>query len=71
MKKLVLLLLIVPIVSFGQIDSSENRVIKEPLFRNEFSFKITDLSNIESTKYSIIVYKNNEVFQDIKTPSHH
>ena len=68
MKKLILLLLIVPFVSYGQIDSSENRAIKKPLFRNEFSFKITDLSNIESTKYSIIVYKNNEVFQDIKTP---
>ena len=61
------------LVSFGQIDSSESEVIKEPVVRNEFSIKITDLSIIDSRKpeseYSIIVYKNNEVFQNIKTPA--
>ena len=73
MKKLLLLLLFIPLVSFGQIDSSESEVIKEPVVRNEFSIKITDLSIIDSRKleseYSIIVYKNNEVFQNIKTPA--
>ena len=73
MKKLLLLLLFIPLVSFGQIDSSESEVIKEPVIRNEFSIKITDLSIIDSRKleseYSIIVYKNNEVFQNIKTPA--
>ena len=73
MKKLILLLLFIPLLGFGQDDSSESEVIKEPVVRNEFSIKITDLSNIESRKteseYSIIVYKNNEVFQNIKTPA--
>ena len=42
MKKLLLLLLFIPLVSFGQIDSSESEVIKEPVVRNEFSIKITE-----------------------------
>ena len=71
MKKLILLLMFIPPLGFGQDDSSESEVVKEPVVRNEFSIKITDLSNIESGKteseYSIIVYKNNEVFQNIKT----
>ena len=73
MKKLILLLMFIPPLGFGQDDSSESEVVKEPVVRNEFSIKITDLSNIESGKteseYSIIVYKNNEFFQNIKTPA--
>ena len=30
--------------------------------------KISDLSNIESTKFSIVVYKNNEVSQNLNIP---
>ena len=64
---------------------------REPIVYNEYTFEITDLSNVDSTykaedffknatvyddkvagqatrKFSIVVYKNGEVFQNIKTP---
>jgi len=68
-----------------------SEAIKEPIVYNEYTFEITDLSNVDSTykaedffknatvyddkaagqatrKFSIVVYKNGEVFQNIKTP---
>ena len=42
---------------------------KEPIFNYDYTFEITDLSIVDSTKFSIVVYKNGAVFQNIKTPS--
>ena len=54
-------------ISFGQSNQSDNKVIKEPL--DQFTIEISDQSNIESTKYSIVVYKKSKVFQNITTPN--
>ena len=54
-------------ISFGQSNHSDNKVIKEPL--DQFTIEISDQSNIESTKYSIVVYKKSKVFQKITTPN--
>ena len=54
-------------ISFGQSNQSDNKVIKEPL--DQFTIEISDQSNIESTKYSIVVYKKSKVFQYITTPN--
>ena len=54
-------------ISFGQSNHSDNKVIKEPL--DQFTIEISDQSNIESTKYSIVVYKKSKVFQNITTPN--
>ena len=54
-------------ISFGQNIPSHSEA-KESVMQNEFKIKIKDESNIELTKYSIIVYKDNKVFQHIITP---
>tara|TARA_Y100000816_G_scaffold207565_1_gene153444 strand:+ start:600 stop:1550 length:951 start_codon:yes stop_codon:yes gene_type:complete len=54
-------------ISFGQNISSHSEA-KESVMQNEFKIQIKDESNIELTKYSIIVYKDNKVFQHIITP---
>ncbi len=53
-------------ISFGQSITSNNKVVKEPI--NKFIIEISDQSNVESTKYSIVVYKKSKVFQNIITP---
>ena len=54
-------------ISFGQNIPSYSEA-KESVMQNEFKIQIKDESNIELTKYSIIVYKDNKVFQHIITP---
>ena len=54
-------------ISFGQNIPSHSEA-KESVMQNEFKIQIKDESNIELTKYSIIVYKDNKVFQNIITP---
>ncbi len=54
-------------ISFGQNIPSHSEA-KESVMQNEFKIKIKDESNIELTKYSITVYKDNKVFQHIITP---
>ena len=49
-------------------NSSYNDLVNEQYVHNEFLIKISDLSNIESTKFSIVVYKNNEVSQNLNIP---
>ncbi len=63
---LFLLQFVVLQISFGQNNRSNSKMIKEPL--NHFTIEISDQSNIESTKYSIVVYKKSKVFQNIITP---
>lgn len=54
-------------ISFGQ-NIPSNSEAKESVMQNEFKIQIKDESNIELTKYSITVYKDNKVFQHIITP---
>ena len=63
---LFLLQFVVLQISFGQNNRSNSKMIKEPL--NYFTIEISDQSNIESTEYSIVVYKKSKVFQNIMTP---
>ena len=79
------------IKGFSSNKKTNIEVGKEPIVYNEYTFEITDLSNVDSTykaedffknatvyddkaagqatrKFSIVVYKNGEVFQNIKTP---
>ena len=44
------------------------RILNEQTVHNEFLIKISELSNIESPKFSIVVYKNNEVSQNLNIP---
>ena len=48
--------------------SLKNDFIKNPAIHNKFSIKISELSNVESPKFSIVVYKNNEVLQNLNIP---
>ena len=63
---LFLLQFVVLQISFGQNNRSNSKMIKEPL--NHFTIEISDQSNIESTKYSIVVYNKSKVIQNIITP---
>ena len=55
--------------SFNQKNnSSNNDGVKEQSVYNEFLIKISELSNIDSPKFSIVVYKNNEVSQNLNIP---
>ena len=49
-------------------NSSNNDVEQEQSIYNEFLIKISELSNIDSPKFSIEVYKNNEVSQNLNIP---
>ena len=49
-------------------NSSNNDVVQEQSVYNEFLIKISELSNIDSPKFSIVVYKNNEVSQNLNIP---
>ena len=49
-------------------NSSNNEDSKEQTFYNEFLIKISELSNIESPKFSILVYKNNKISQNLNIP---
>ena len=53
---------------FNNENSSNNDVVKEQSVYNEFLIKISELSNIDSPKFSIVVYKNNEVSQNLNIP---
>ena len=55
--------------SFNYENFSNNGVVKEQAYYNEFLIKIIELSNIESPKFSIVTYKNNEVFQNLTIPN--
>ena len=49
-------------------NSSNNDVVKEQSVHNEYLIKINELSNIDSPKFSIEVFKNNEVSQNLNIP---
>ena len=55
--------------SFNQKNnSSKDDGVKEQSVYDEFLIKISELSNIDSPKFSIVIYKNNEVSQNLNIP---